>query len=210
MSRQLFNISRDGNSISTLYNSYQSLSHAKTPYPEIQTEIPVFHFAHCLWSCHWKPLIRTWLHLLYTLFRYLHTLIRSPRALSSPGWTVPALSVFPYEKCSSPLTIFMPLTGLSPIVPCLSFTGVFFCYWAVQNWTQYTRVASPVLSRGEGSPLFGNALSNAAQDTRSHLWGEVTLLAHVHNDVDSSRRAHIVIIMLVGFYFPCMASNVLQ
>ena len=43
--------------------------------------------------------------------RYLYSLIRSPWAFSSPGWTVP---FHPYERCSSPLIISMVLCWSLP------------------------------------------------------------------------------------------------
>lgn len=73
----------------------------------------------------------------------------------------------------------MLLTGLFPIAPHLSLPGdIFFAIGQPRTGSNATGVASPVLSR-EGSPLFGNTVSNEVQDTCSHLWGEVTLLVHV-------------------------------
>ena len=61
---------------------------------------------------------------LHPPFRYLCTLIRSPWAFSSPGWTVPALSASPHRRGAPvPSSSLWPFTGHSPLCPCLCCTG---------------------------------------------------------------------------------------
>lgn len=86
---------------------------------------------------------------------YIHIYTHSPSSLSLSLW----------EKCSS-LLILWPFVGLS----CLSK--------GAQNWTRHSSVASPVVSRGEGSSSFllpvlclmQPRVSLATFMARSHYW----------------------------------------
>ena len=72
--------------------------------------------------------------------------MRFPRDFSSPGWTVPALSLSSSVRCSNPLMIFVVQCGTHSSKSVPSF------YWGAQNWTQHTDVALSVLRRREGAP----------------------------------------------------------
>lgn len=65
--------------------------------------------AHQLSSWHWRPQKSQAPSSLYSPFRYLCTLMRSPQGSSSLCSTVPALSAFLHERCSSPIiTLLTP------------------------------------------------------------------------------------------------------
>ena len=89
VSSWVLSISKDGDSTSPLVNLFQcstTLTVKKVFFLCLNRISCVSVGAHCLWSCHWAPLRRAWLHSLYSFpIRYLNTLIRSRSAFSSPG-----------------------------------------------------------------------------------------------------------------------------
>jgi len=60
---------------------------------------------HCFFLCHWA--MPRSLHLPYYLPSNIYTYLYDLSELSSPGWTVPALSISSYDRCFSPLIIFV-------------------------------------------------------------------------------------------------------
>ena len=86
-SRRLLNISKDGESTTSLGNLCQCLvtSHSQKVFPDVQREPPVFQFvpiASCpVTGYHWKGLALSSSH---PPFRYLYTFMRSPPE-PSPG-----------------------------------------------------------------------------------------------------------------------------
>lgn len=90
---------------------------------------------------HWESLAPPSLH---PSFRHLDTLVASPRAFFSLGWSIPALSAFPHTRGAPvPSPLSRHFVGLPPVCPCLSCTG--------EAWTGLNApgVASPLLNRGD-------------------------------------------------------------
>ena len=99
-------------------------------------------FRLCLWSWHWAPLKRAWLHPICTFPSSICTHWWDPWAFSPPGWAVPALSGFPNRRDAAvPLLSLQPFAALSPVCLCLFCTG--------QPRTGPS--TPPVLNREEGS-----------------------------------------------------------
>lgn len=68
---------------------------------DVQKELPVFQFV---------PIVtEETMSSLHFPFGFLHTLIRSSRTFSSPGWAVSALCLCSYGRYSSPLITFVAL-----------------------------------------------------------------------------------------------------
>ena len=73
--------------------------------------------------------------------------MRSPWVFTSLGQIVPDLSAFPHRRdAPDPSSSLWAFTGLFPVCPCFSCTG------EPSSGHSPPAVASPVLSRGEGSP----------------------------------------------------------
>lgn len=121
----------------------------KKVFPDVQREGTFCVFCYCPLSL--VPALGTTeksltLSSVYLPFRYLYLLVRFFLRLPCLRLnSSSSLSFFLLERCFSPLIIFTLLTGLSPVCPCLT------C-----NEKSRTRChssgASPVLTRGEGSP----------------------------------------------------------
>lgn len=142
-------------------------------------EIQVFPFvpiASCpVTSHHWGQSIT----LISTLpLRSLYSCLRPTQASSSAGSTVPAPSASLYVTDDPvPSSPWWPCTDLSPVTPCLSWTG--------KPSTEYPRWVSPVLSRVErSSPLkllatllpMTPKIVSALFTTQAHFW----LCSHPH------------------------------
>lgn len=79
----------------------------------------ILNCALCLFSCYWVPIENSLAPFYYSLpTRCLYTWIRSPRTLSSPGWTLPAP-----ESCSSPIIVFVALCWTRSSLP------ISFLHW---------------------------------------------------------------------------------
>lgn len=109
-------------------------------------------------------------------FRCLWTLMRSPELFLFQTELSGSPSLSSQERYSSHFIISVPLWGLSPMCPCLS-------YWGAQNWIRYFR---PGLTSTEKSGRIsaitesaGGTLTNTTQDTISLLCCKDTELAHV-------------------------------
>lgn len=101
---------------------------------------------HCLWSCHWTPLEEYVSNTFSPTLRYLYTLTRSHWAVSSPGWTVPALTLSLFDRC------FKSLHHLhSHSLHSLQCVHDFFWTEEPNAGPSSPGVASQVLSREEGS-----------------------------------------------------------
>lgn len=96
-------------------------------------------------SCLWAPLSSLAVVFIPPI-RFLCILIRSSWAFSSWGWTVPALSLSSYVRCSRTFIVFTALccTPSSMSTSLLS--------WGARSWAQHSRGVSAVLSRELGVP----------------------------------------------------------
>lgn len=63
----------------------------------------------CLLSCHWSPLSRAWVHLLYTPLSAIYTHRSDPPSAFFRLNTPSSLSLSPYIRHSSPLIVFVAL-----------------------------------------------------------------------------------------------------
>lgn len=133
MTCQLWNISKDANSKTSLGNLWQcSVTWKKTPNKQnpnqttIKEPVYVLVCAHCLWSCGWALWKKAWLHLIYLLTsdNSIPCKIpwRSPKSYST-------LSFSSQQKCSS------PFIRVSPAHPCLSFTVLPALKTMLQVWS---------------------------------------------------------------------------
>lgn len=98
----------------------------------VHVEPSMFPCAHYLLSCQQTRLERAYLHpSLHSLFNYLYTLINPLSFLSSNSPS--SLSLSSYERCSSPLIIFLAF--------CWTLFSIFrsALYWRAQNGKQYSR-----------------------------------------------------------------------
>lgn len=113
---------------------------------------------------------------LFSLFRWLHTLVRFPWSFSSPvEQSQPSLSP-PMSDAPVPLSLWS-FIALLPVYLCLSCT--------VETTTRYNTACcllTPTEERGRIIPswLAGNAPFNAFRDAFSNLCCKSTMLTHVY------------------------------
>lgn len=99
-----------------------------------------------------------------------------PLILLFSSWTIPALSLSSYVRCSSPFSLWS-FIALLPVCLCLSCT--------VETTTRYNTACcllTPTEERGRIIPswLAGNAPFNAFRDAFSNLCCKSTMLTHVY------------------------------
>ena len=132
--------------------------------------------AHCHLFCCWAPLRRACNHLfdshtsdIYEQ-RWDHLSI-----FSSPGWTVPCLSVFPRTGVPSPHSSLWLFAVLSPKVPCLSWTEELRTGHSAPDVAPLKQSRS---GRITSLDLLAMLFFNASQDTISLRGHKGTLLAY--------------------------------
>ena len=138
-----FDISKDGDYVDSLGNLFQHLTTLTVIFCSfcLSEIFCISHCAHC--PVTGIPLKRSWLPLLDSPICYLYTSVRSPMSLLfSRLNSHSSLSLSSAVRCSSPFITCV----VSPVCPCLSCTG------EPSTGHSTPSVASPVPSRGEGSP----------------------------------------------------------
>lgn len=113
---------------------------SKKVFLDVQKDLAVFQFV---------PIVtEKKLNVLWTFpLVFLHTLIRSSRTFSSPGWTVLAFCLCSYGRCSSPL--------MTSVALCWTLSTMSHLSSAAEAKTGHSSpgTASSMLNRGERSPL---------------------------------------------------------
>jgi len=107
--RRLLNITREGaHSLSVQPVPVLGHPHSEKCFLSSSRISRVSVCAHCLWSHHWAPVQRVWLCPLCTLPLYICMDFKIPLSLLFSRLNSPSsLSFSSYERCSSPLIIYM-------------------------------------------------------------------------------------------------------
>lgn len=143
----------------------------------VQKKLPVSGCSHCLWSCHWVPSKRAWLHPLCPL----------PSGIYIRSYMYITCHIYMY------ITYTYTQSQLSQpflIQKTLQFLNLVALHWTLLNILVSPReprfghstpgVTSPVVSTGEGSSFHRlPVLCLMSQGPTGHLYGKGTLLVYV-------------------------------